>query len=90
MDRDKRVDLFVLRAPRDAESIRSVHALGAFFLGGEKLMRTSTNKYIGGRLVNGFDYENQFWVLDGIIRDCGHPREMDCGCKGRKMAGQQR
>lgn len=41
-----------------------------------------------GELVNGFDYENQAWVVDGLYVNCGHPETMDCNCFGRKHAGQ--
>lgn len=26
-----------------------------------------------GTLLNGFDYEHQAWVTDGLYQDCGHP-----------------
>lgn len=39
-------------------------------------MRTSVNQITDtGILVNGFDYKNQAWVIDGIYQDCGHPQE---------------
>lgn len=54
------------------------------------MSRESTNEYKGGRLINGFDYELQVCVVNGIIQDCGHPKDMQCGCNARKLAGKQR
>lgn len=36
-----------------------------------------------------FDYTNQCWVVDGIIQECGHTWDIDCGCYGRKHAGKR-
>lgn len=33
--------------------------------------------------VNGYDYENQAWVVDGLYQQCGHPGE-DCDCYWRQ------
>jgi hypothetical protein len=38
---------------------------------------------------NGYDYENQCWVIAGIVQDCGHPENMKCNCYGRLHAGEQ-
>lgn len=38
--------------------------------------------------VNGFDYENQAWVVAGRYESCGHPQTMACGCYGRIHAGE--
>lgn len=52
-------------------------------------MRTSTNQVNSdGILINGYDYHNQAWVLDGVYQRCGHPEEMDCDCYGRIHAGE--
>ena len=51
-------------------------------------MRHSTNEYKNNRLYNGFDYENQAWVLSGRYIDCGHPDNMNCGCYGRLHIGE--
>jgi hypothetical protein len=37
---------------------------------------------------NGFDYENQAWVVDGRYVSCGHPETMNCGCFGRIHVGE--
>lgn len=37
-------------------------------------MRTSTNQVNNGTLINGYDYENQAWVIAGVYQDCGHPQ----------------
>jgi len=34
-------------------------------------MRESNDEYINGKLVNGFDYDLQVWVVNGIIQDAG-------------------
>jgi hypothetical protein len=52
-------------------------------------MRTSNNVLDKNQNVfNGFDYDLQTWVVGGIIQDCGHPKQMACGCNGRKHEGQ--
>ena len=35
-----------------------------------------------------FDYENQCWLVDGIIQRCGHPEGMDCNCYGKAHEGE--
>lgn len=50
-------------------------------------MRISNDIYVDGRLVNGFDYDNQAWVVDGKYVRCGHPPNMNCGCYGRTHEG---
>ena len=37
---------------------------------------------------NGYDYENQAWILNGRYVRCGHPESMDCGCYGRAHEGE--
>ena len=29
-----------------------------------------------GTILNGFDYNVQVWVINGIIKTCGHPAKM--------------
>jgi hypothetical protein len=43
---------------------------------------------VNGMLLNGYDYENQAWVVNGIYVDCGHPSDMACGCYGREHKGE--
>jgi hypothetical protein len=52
------------------------------------MSRTSTDQYSNGRLINGYDYDNQAWVRNGRYVRCGHPGAMDCGCYGRKHQGE--
>ena len=40
-------------------------------------------------LVNGYDYTNQAWVMDGRYQDCGHAETFNCSCFGRKHKGQE-
>lgn len=40
-----------------------------------------------GLIWNGFDYDHQCWIENGIIQRCGHKLENPCGCFGRKYAG---
>ena len=53
------------------------------------MSRMSNDQYENGRLINGYDYKNQCWVIKGIIQDCGHPKEMKCSCYGRIHAGEE-
>ncbi len=36
-----------------------------------------------------YDYENQCWVVDGIIESCAHPDTMRCSCYGKRHAGER-
>lgn len=51
-------------------------------------MRTSNDQYIDNRLMNGYDYINQAWVLGGVYVKCGHPQEMNCNCYGTANEGK--
>ena len=42
-----------------------------------------------GRLLGGYDYDVQSWVVDGRYVDCGHPEGMDCQCWGRLHEGEE-
>ena len=53
------------------------------------MSRTSTDQVADGRLLNGYDYDNQAWVKNGRYVQCGHPEYMDCGCYGRVHEGQE-
>ena len=53
-----------------------------------KNMRTSTNQIIDGRLINGYDYKNQAWVINGKFERCDHPKNMNCNCYGRIHEGE--
>lgn len=54
------------------------------------MTRQSNNGYNDqGDLVNGYDYSLRCWVKDGIIQDCGHPKDMICGCISRAYAGRE-
>ena len=63
------------------------------------MSRTSKDLFENGRLISGFDYTNQAWVLDGHYVNCGHPQPNEisqmtgrpmglCGCYGRAHAGE--
>lgn len=52
-------------------------------------MRTTSNQYKAGRLINGYDYNNQAWVVNGVYVTCDHPINMSCGCYGRDHQGQK-
>jgi hypothetical protein len=45
-----------------------------------------------GHVWNGFDYALQVWVVEGVVRPCGHPpvvsRPTAC-CAARVLAGQR-
>jgi len=40
------------------------------------MTRLSGDQIRFGRVWNGFDYDLQVWVVDGIIQPCGHPDTM--------------
>jgi len=53
------------------------------------MSRTSNDHYDGsGRLLDGYDYGRQAWVIGGRYVRCGHPETMDCRCYGRLHAGE--
>jgi len=52
------------------------------------MTRTSRDEYTDGRLINGYDYENQAWVINGRYVRCGHPESTDCDCYGRLHDGE--
>lgn len=52
-------------------------------------MRVSGDEYENNRLINGYDYDNQAWNVDGVYIRCGHPEGMDCGCYGRLHEGEE-
>ena len=47
------------------------------------MTRLSSDIYQDGRLISGYDYENQAWVEDGKYTKCGHPESMNCKCYGK-------
>jgi hypothetical protein len=56
------------------------------------MTRRSGDEIRFGRVWNGFDYELQVWVANGIIQRCGHPQTMRSGgrpcCNAYRLAGQ--
>jgi len=55
----------------------------------ERIMKKSNKETVCDRLINGYDYDNQAWVIDGKYVRCGHPENMDCGCYGKEHEGEQ-
>ncbi len=53
------------------------------------MTRTSDNYYIDGRLQDGYDYENQAWVRNGVYVRCGHADSVNCRCFGKLHEGEQ-
>lgn len=51
------------------------------------MSRISSDQYINGKLINGFDYDVQVWVINGIVQRCGHPESMGYCCNKKKYAG---
>ena len=41
------------------------------------------------KLLNGYDYKNQAWVISGRYVACGHPEAMNCRCYGKIHEGEQ-
>lgn len=56
-------------------------------------MRTSRDDYKDGLTYNGYDYDLQVWVMDGVVIDCSHPSYMrgECAsyCNARIWAGHK-
>jgi hypothetical protein len=56
------------------------------------MTRLSGDEIRFGRVWNGFDYELQVWVANGIIQGCGHPQTMRSDgrpcCNACRLAGQ--
>lgn len=53
-------------------------------------MRLSNDIFKDGIVFDGYDYDLQVWVTNGIIEDCGHPitmKEVGC-CKSHEYAGK--
>jgi hypothetical protein len=44
--------------------------------------------YVNDVLVNGFDYQNQAWVENGLYVRCAHPNHIECRCYGRMHEGE--
>ena len=55
------------------------------------MARTTPNNILSedGRLMYGFDYDNQAWVHNGKYVRCGHPDSMNCGCYGKEHEGEK-
>jgi hypothetical protein len=51
-----------------------------------KITESSTEKE--PKAMTQYDYENQCWIIDGIIQSCAHPDAMRCDCYGRLHAGE--
>lgn len=52
-------------------------------------MRTSADvENERGRLIEGYDYNNQAWVVNGRYVDCSHVYK-HCGCYGRLHKGEE-
>jgi len=52
-------------------------------------MKKSNNETVCDRLLNGYDYDNQAWVIDGKYVRCGHPENVNCNCYGKEHEGEQ-
>lgn len=52
-------------------------------------MRYSNDEYKGNRLINGYDYEKQAWVVNGKYIRCGHPDSINCRCYGKLHEGEE-
>lgn len=52
-------------------------------------MTRSGNEYKEGKLWNGYDYDNQAWVVNGKYTRCWHPDSMNCNCFGKVNEGKE-
>lgn len=53
------------------------------------MTRQSDNQHVNNTLHNGYDYDNQAWIINGKYVRCGHPQEMNCNCYGRLYEGEE-
>ena len=53
------------------------------------MSRVSGDEMVDGRLMNGYDYERQAWVVEGRYVACSHSTAMTCGCYGREHVGEE-
>lgn len=53
------------------------------------MSRESADEIRDGAVYNGFDYDLQVWVRNGLVQGCGHPASMGkyC-CSAALYAGQ--
>src|SRR5437667_9046944 len=60
------------------KAARSVTAASTASASAEALAmtRVSEDELCEGHVFNGFDYNVQVWIVDGVIRRCGHPASM--------------
>lgn len=70
-----------------AEKLGALHTSSSFTNLAIELDAISAQTSAQPAPVNGYDYKNQAWVRNGRYYDCSHP-ENDCGCYGRKHAGE--
>ena len=53
------------------------------------MSRVSRNEYDHhGNLQNGYDYDIQCWVMEGMVAPCEHRPTFDCRCTARRYAGR--
>lgn len=53
------------------------------------MSRLSNDQFDGnGNVFNGFDYDLQTWVSNGVIQRCGHQESMGCDCMGKRFEGR--
>ena len=79
----------MLNQARHSASFRMSDLAVLCFKRGGFMSRQSNDEFIDGRLINGYDYDNQAWVLKGQYVRCGHPLTMDCQCYGLKHEGEE-
>jgi len=53
------------------------------------MSRVSIDEYDHhGNLRNGYDYDIQCWVREGLVSPCEHRPTFDCRCTARRYAGR--
>lgn len=56
------------------------------------MTRTAEDEIKDGRIYNGFDYQLQVWIVEGIIQPCAHPESMrtnkETCCNQHALAGR--
>ena len=78
--------------PLSSHNRAALDARTAVTKNAEAMTRLSGDEIRFGRVWNGFDYELQLWVANGMIQGCGHPETMrlqdrSC-CNAYRLAGR--
>ena len=63
-------------------------SVGTYICQGHDQILRSCVELRGTTPTNGYDYDNQAGIVDGVYQDCNHPITQTCDCYGRKHKGE--